>query len=156
MKLDRNANPDRSGKYALIKIRRLNQIMEAAAHLNVENDATALAKRVHEALCTLKQAGLIHFGNEGNGEQFFVMKHKDRLATPALFAYAEAIGKHARELGQLIACQSVTDTAASDCTANSRGKRDQLIEHYRSLMEYWTEMHCEAMNASACKSRIPD
>lgn len=81
MKLDRNLNPDGRGKYALLKLRR----QEKPISLEATTAAT-----------TLKDAGLLHFGNEAPGEQFFVMKYKDRFTAPALRAYAVAVMQHAQ------------------------------------------------------------
>jgi hypothetical protein len=75
MKLDRNANPDGRGKYALVKLRQL----------------THAPKEARQAVDMLHGLGLIHYGDEAEGEQFFVMKYKDKFTGPALSAYASAV-----------------------------------------------------------------
>lgn len=113
MKLDRNINKDGTGKYALLKLR-------PAAHARVNDPAVA------EALQVLQCAGLIHWGDEGPGEQFFVMKYKDRFTHPALKAYARAVDLEAMK------------------TSNAE------------LSEYAAEIDIEAIHALRHGKRIPD
>lgn len=92
MKLDRNINPDGGGKYALLKMRRIREIKEVGEKPHPhETKEYGLNKAVIAAIGVLDRAGCIHWGNEGLGEQFFVMKYKDRFTSRALRAYAEAI-----------------------------------------------------------------
>lgn len=79
MKLDRNINSDGRGKYALIRIREL--------------DGFSKDGKVWGAIETLQRAGIICWGNETPGDQFFVMKYKDKFTAPALEAYADAVLK---------------------------------------------------------------
>lgn len=78
MKLDRNLNLDGGGKYALVNMRKLR----------ATEDGAVLA-----AMETLTKAGIIHYGasDGGPGEQFFVMKYKDKFTARALLGYHEAI-----------------------------------------------------------------
>ena len=82
MKLDRNINPDGRDKYALVNLRRVAE----CKNLCREN--------VERALAILHSAGVLSYGNESPGGQFFVMKYKDKLTAPALEAYAKAASQH--------------------------------------------------------------
>jgi hypothetical protein len=80
MKLDRNINPDGKGKYALIKLRMVDEGCEEVTSFGV-----------HVAWHFPDEA--IDFGR--GGEDFFVIRLKDRFAEAALRAYAQ----EAREWG---------------------------------------------------------
>ena len=75
MKLDRNTNPDRRGKYGLILQRVLAQL---------ENDP-----EVKHAIEVLEKANVIDWGGTPSTD-FFVIRLKDKYAAPALGAYALA------------------------------------------------------------------
>lgn len=82
MKLDRNINPDGRGKYALIKIRALQD---------------------HEVEELQKKAGGLHYISlpgealdTGEDSQFFVIRYKDKFAAAALSGYASAVEFEAR------------------------------------------------------------
>lgn len=87
MKLDRNINRGGGGKYALVNMRKLLPLLdkEAGGELSTEEIGTLHCFRV------LVQNGVITLGNESPGEQFFVMKYKDKFTAPALIAYANAV-----------------------------------------------------------------
>lgn len=74
MKLDRN-NPEHGGrnKYAVIRLRDVAESEGAAAHL--------------EALAAM---GCLDWGYPGESDEFFVIKLKDKYASLALAAYANA------------------------------------------------------------------
>lgn len=88
MKLDRNINPDGRGKYALIHLRELHELEYANIEVQKEGE--------HRPVNIPSKA--IHIGNEGPGEQFFVIKYKDEFAAPALWAYSDAVKEKARIL----------------------------------------------------------
>jgi ribulose-5-phosphate 4-epimerase/fuculose-1-phosphate aldolase len=118
MKLDRNINKDGRGKYALVNIRELDGFAEDSA--------------VRNAFEILRKHGVVTLGNENPGQQFFVMKYKDRFTAPALFAYARAIRDYVRE---------------NDGLNNvARG----------SLLEFRSEIEEEAKRASILGTEIPD
>jgi alpha-D-ribose 1-methylphosphonate 5-triphosphate synthase subunit PhnG len=73
MKLDRNINPERRGKYALLKLR---------------NTGMPLAD-IRFKITQEIGAGVLQFGDNDDTE-FFVIKLKDKYAGAALHAYAEA------------------------------------------------------------------
>jgi len=74
MKLDRSINPDGRGKYAILKLRRQEK---------------PFTPECQEAAITLRDAGLLEFGNTDD-PGFFVIKLKDKYAAVALAAYAMA------------------------------------------------------------------
>jgi hypothetical protein len=75
MKLDRNINPEHKGKYALIKLR------------GIQDRFTSDGKFASIPLAALD------FGSNPDTE-FFVIRLKDQFAGPALRAYAHAITEH--------------------------------------------------------------
>lgn len=77
MKLDRNINPDGRGKYALVNLRKLHAL-QLGGSKNI----------CLEALDELLRLGVLSYGDESPGDQFFVMKYKDKLTPFALRAYA--------------------------------------------------------------------
>lgn len=74
MKLDRNINPDGRNKYAILKLRKQEK---------------PFTPECQQAAMTLRDAGLLDFGNT-EGSEFFVIKLKDKYAAVALAAYAMA------------------------------------------------------------------
>lgn len=85
MKLDRNVNDDKRGKYALLKLRKLH----------AGNNPPSIAA----ALKTLDDAGLIDWGQADSHSEFFVMRLRDKHAKPALAAYAASAYRYDREYG---------------------------------------------------------
>lgn len=83
MRLDRNSNDDKHGKYALLKLRRLNDFREQGAF-------GELAHKIAEAIKVLEDAGAIDWGTAETESEFFVMKLKDKFSLPALREYAQA------------------------------------------------------------------
>jgi hypothetical protein len=84
MKLDRNidANAGR-GKYALLKLRRLDDFREQGAFGEV-------APEIAKAITTLADVGILDWGKVGTEDEFFVIRLKDKYAAEALEAYAAA------------------------------------------------------------------
>lgn len=123
MKLDRNTNPDGRGKYALIQLRDLHELEYANIELQKETE-----KRPVSIPSTA-----IHIGNEGPGEQFFVIKYKDQFAAPALHAYAQAVRLAAFSLPP------------------------EKADEHESLIEYADEMENEALIAASIQeTKLPD
>lgn len=90
MKLDRNINADKTGKYALIKLRLLT---------NRDREMTdAEYEAIQKAINTLDAFGAISWGNSPDTE-FFVIRLKDKYAAPALGAYAFAAWEDDQEYG---------------------------------------------------------
>ena len=85
MKLDRNINPDGTGKYALIEMRKLT----AAERHYVMTGEGVIAGVPRTAIDT---------GGPGP-RQFFVMKYGDPFTAPALRAYAQACQDEAERIG---------------------------------------------------------
>lgn len=85
MKLDRNINGNRRGKYALLKLRRLTEIEAWDG-----GDGEALDRQaVIDAIALLERAGILDWGYAGTEAEFMLIRLKDRYARQALKAYAE-------------------------------------------------------------------
>lgn len=84
MKMDRNKNADGTGKYALINLRKLDQV---AGHTGTFQ---RWSPPVQEALDVLQRTGALESGAIGAPDEFFLIKLKDKNAQAALQAYAEA------------------------------------------------------------------
>lgn len=91
MKLDRNVEALDSGKYAVVKLRRLRQIRET------EGQEQFL--RVKRSLDCLERAGVLTYGKPGSADEFFVLMLKDEFAAPALRSYAAAANGYDNEYG---------------------------------------------------------
>jgi len=81
MKLDRNVNDDKKGKYALILMRKLDLSLEEYGRDYDRMFGFRSMEFPSEA---------IDFGEAGGDSEFFVVRLKDKYAAPALRAYAEA------------------------------------------------------------------
>jgi len=119
MKLDRNLNKDGSGKYALINLRKLRE---------VRSPETARALRI------LSDLGVVHWGDEGPGAQFWVMKYSDPFTWAALKAYALDVKSFAER-----------QMAENRCPP----------AEYEHWMEYHRELMCEVVAAQACEHKLP-
>ena len=78
MKLDRNVNASRRGKYALILLRQWPSAPESA-------------DRVQAALDVLSSEGMLDNGEVGTESEFFVIRLRDAYACDALRKYADDI-----------------------------------------------------------------
>lgn len=85
MQMDRNINEDGCGKYAVINLRRLNEL--------AGNPSTfeRWSPQVENALSVLEGLGVLEWGITGTEGEFFLIKLKDRHAAHALWAYANSI-----------------------------------------------------------------
>lgn len=141
MKLDRNANPDGRGKYALVHLRRVRP-----------------GSVVVDAIELLRREGVLTFGNESPGSQFFVMKHKDKFTAGGLRGYAEAINQEYLRLmqdeGMIARMVKVMDgeQLSKEDTIASQEQHTRL----RDLVEYRNEILTEARRASRVDNRMPD
>lgn len=135
MKLDRNTNRGGRGKYALVNMRKLIPVMDKVEAWDSEkkrtlNDPTDDELVIASSFAALVNRGIITLGNESPGDQFFVLKYKDRFTAPALHAYAIAVSATVRQLeGQPPAAE---------------------------LAEYAQEMFSQARLAETTGNRIPD
>lgn len=82
MKLDRNINPDGAGKYALLKLRVLDDCREGPFR--------DLPPHLADAIHALEAAGILDWGLHGTEGEFFVIRLKDKYAQGALAEYAHA------------------------------------------------------------------
>lgn len=94
MKLDRNTNQDGTGKYALVQMRKLVPVLNST-------DGDPKSQIIAEAFMMLLRDGYITLGDESPGDQFFVMKYKDRFTHSGLHAYAVAVSGEAQALRDL-------------------------------------------------------
>lgn len=89
MKLDRNTNPDGRGKYALLLLRKMR---------------SEPPKEVQNAIDILFVNGIIDPGATPDTD-FFVIRMKDKYASAALQAYADAVAsddvEYANEIYEL-------------------------------------------------------
>lgn len=83
MKLDRNINANKLGKYALLRLRKLEEYI-------AQETFGELAPEIAAAIKTLETAGILDWGLEGTEGEFFVCRLKDKYALDALTAYATA------------------------------------------------------------------
>lgn len=81
MNLDRNVNGNGRGKYALLKLRKLDDFTA------VDDPFQQVAPKIADAIKTLEDAGILDWGNTPETE-FFVMRLKDQYAQAGLAAYA--------------------------------------------------------------------
>lgn len=86
MKLDRNLNANKRGKYALLKLRRLSEI-EA---WDGGDGEVADRQSVIDAIALLERAGILDWGFAGTEAEFMLIRLKDKYAADALKAYAAA------------------------------------------------------------------
>jgi hypothetical protein len=93
MKLDRNINSNKRGKYALLKLRRLSQIEAWDGGEGEVADRQA----VIDAIALLERAGVLDWGYAGTEGEFMLIRLKDTYAQPALRAYAIAAYNDDRE-----------------------------------------------------------
>lgn len=123
MKLDRNVNRGGHGKYALVNMRKVVPMLDAAAPMNrdIEEYPPEL-----KAFMLLVEKGIITLGNETPGDQFFVMKYKDKFTHDGLSAYAGAV------------------------------MREGFRTRDASLHEYADQIMAEAAAAKELGNRIPD
>lgn len=81
MRLDRNINDNKRGKYALLKLRKLDEFTA------IDDPFQEVAKPIADAISTLEKAGIIDWGVEGTESEFFVIKLRDVNAPAGLYAY---------------------------------------------------------------------
>lgn len=79
MKLDRNLNANGRGKYALLKLRKLDDFVDPFQKV---------AAPIAAAIETLEKAGILDWGNKGESE-FMVIRIKDMYADGVLDQYAD-------------------------------------------------------------------
>lgn len=92
MKLDRNINQNRRGKYALLKLRRLSEIEAWDGGEGEAQDRQAAL----DAIALLERAGILDWGYAGTDGEFFVVRLKDKYAGAAIEGYANAVAADAR------------------------------------------------------------
>lgn len=137
MKLDRNINPNKAGKYGLIKVRNLTKEQFGDC-------LTAQGLNYH----AVEIPGVaIDMGSNG---QFFVIRYKDQFASMALNAYAHAVMQ-----------ESFRIRGNSQLPGNIGTPAEEKMKIKASeLREYAMDIFHEADLAGAIKSRgeckLPD
>lgn len=84
MKLDRNRSPDSPGKYALIKIRKLDEMLQVIPAPRIHSEKVI---EIQHALRVLEEAGILDWCDTPETEAF-VIRLKDKHAGGALYQYA--------------------------------------------------------------------
>lgn len=84
MKLDRNLNANKRGKYALLKLRKLDDFTSPG------DPFQEVAEPVADAIDVLVKAGILDWGIEDTESEFFLIRLKDKYAQIALAHYANA------------------------------------------------------------------
>jgi hypothetical protein len=84
MKLDRNINSNKRGKYALLKLRKLDEFIDP------DDPFQQVAPKIADALKVLENAGILDWGLHGTESEFMLIRLKDKYARPSLIAYADA------------------------------------------------------------------
>ena len=87
MKMDRNLNDDGIGKYAVINLRRLNDL---CGHVGTFRRWTPA---VEQALMTLENLEVLDWGRTGAPDEFFLIRLRDKHAMHALMAYHASVYK---------------------------------------------------------------
>jgi hypothetical protein len=80
MKLDRNIGDSGKGKYALVRLRKIEDGSEAAM-----------------LLLRLAKLGHVDWGEVGARDEFFVVKLRDKYASAAIKGYSDAAADDARK-----------------------------------------------------------
>lgn len=133
MQLDRNANKDGRGKYALIKLRAL-----------LKGDTDALINpttgRISEAGVVQIPTEAISLGNESPGDQFFVMKYKDRFAFKGMIGYRDAVMEYVERRQE-----HVSGMIQRGETIEGGGIQEALaiLNECKELIEYGAELQAE-------------
>lgn len=138
--------PHGIGKYALVQMRRIEA-------LNQEDQA-----EVRAAMKTLDDFGVLRYGNESPGDQFFVLKYKDKFTAPALRAYAESAMQASSLLWpmELIARRDSPYPEDAPITRDEDAQLRTDSAAARSLKIYAGEMFKEYQAALKVGNRIPD
>ena len=116
MQLDRNTNRGGAGKYALVNMRKLLPLIDTPDPTIKEQDVVACFDK-------LFRAGIITLGNESPGDQFFVMKYKDKFTAPALQAYAVMAHAEADALNDASLKEFANQISAEARVARDLGNR---------------------------------
>lgn len=92
MKLDRNTNKGGSGKYALVKMRRVRELREALDHQRQTfgQSSDLSYEIVRNSIATLADFGVLDDSEAESEGEFFVIRLRDKYAREALIAYAFA------------------------------------------------------------------
>lgn len=87
MKLDRDNNTDGLGKYAVLNLRKLDELCHG------DGPFQRWTPEVANTLKTLDDVGAIDWGRTGEKDEFFVLKLRDKYAGHALRQYAHVASR---------------------------------------------------------------
>lgn len=135
MKLIRNQTEDGSCKYGLLLLEKMDTTERQDVVECVPDDHVTIAGE-H-----------ILLGNESPGDQFFVLKYKDKFTAPALRAYGHAVIAEAESLAD----HADTSWDNPHCE-EAKAERAQA----RELLEYAAQIIEEANKAESIGCKIPD
>lgn len=94
--MDRNITDDGIGKYALLNLRKLNEVCSYPSTFE------RWTPEVAQALKTLEEVGALEWGRVGEKDEFFVVKLKDKHSMHALMAYHASIYKDDPEFAESV------------------------------------------------------
>lgn len=142
MKLDRNANPDGTGKYALLNLRKKPQP----------------GSQAEAAIKLLAKQGYLTFGNETPTDQFFVMKYKDQFTADGLAGYADAVDKYLLNLMTDEAMNRRMDKIMNGEKLTLEEKAQSTAHHYQifELREYRNQIRSEVRQCARIAYKLPD
>lgn len=93
MKLMRNVTTDGHGKYAVVNMKKVDEMCSPT------NDQFGrYAQEIKSALEILERRGVLTYGTDGAKDEFFVLMLKDRFSKNALEAYAGSVRPHDGEM----------------------------------------------------------
>ncbi len=133
MKLHRNTNADGRGKYALVNL----ELLKKTPHLQ-------------EYLDALKMAGVLTYGNEEPGEQFFVMRYKDKFTARGLEGYANAVRS------RILVCEDNLSALVGVEGERADRLRQENQAQLDDLTEWVAEIEAEALKADKLGVKLPD
>lgn len=162
MKLDRNVNADRRGKYALVNMRMVGPLLDKNAAA-LDSNTGAIVGPIPDqteldivaAFELLLRHGYIALGNESPGDQFFVLKYKDKFTPKALAAYAEAIKSELTEIESKTLAITI-DCVTGGAVPSRHAHLAELRKRYHALKEWHQQIFDEVMKATELGDRIPD
>lgn len=121
VKLDRDINDDGLGKYAVINLRKLQELCGNPSTFEWWTPGVA------QALKTLEEVGALEWGRTGEQDEFFLIKLKDKYAKHTLEQYAAAVGCEDEEYSQ-----AVWELATG-------GQEQPILQGARLMMLNWSK-----------------
>ena len=98
----------------------------------------------------------VQWGNEGPGEQFFVMKYKDKFTGRALLAYSEEVKKESIRLAELSIEYRKSMKKPDNMGMVTQKHVDNAARESAELKEFADQMFWEAQTAMKQGFKNPD